>query len=81
LRLVSPAVNDVEKKVRLSQIFKWYRQDFGSFEAVLRSIISFLEEETRMKVTAFLDTQDFSFELEYEPYDWSLNGDAPCSDE
>jgi hypothetical protein len=71
-------VNDVEKKVRLSQIFKWYRQDFGSSkDAVLRSIIPFLEEETRMKVTAFLDTQDFSFELEYEPYDWSLNGHAP----
>lgn len=59
----------VHRKANISQIFEWYRADF---EANGRSLQSFLAPYLD-PATADLLRND-RFEIEYIPYDWSLNG-------
>jgi hypothetical protein len=55
----------------VSKIFDWYREDFvrksGSIEAFIRP---YLEKEA----AEFLDSQP---KIDFLPYDWSLNAQAP----
>lgn len=69
--LANAARNRVEpdgRKLQLSPIFKWYREDF---EVDGRSLESFLAPYLGVSVDA-LD----GFEVEFTEYDWSLNDQA-----
>ena len=61
------------KRLRLSRIMSWYKQDFvskyGSLEAFLDK---YLDEPTRSQAKADPVT------IEFMPYDWALN-DAPAA--
>jgi hypothetical protein len=54
-------------KVYLSQIFEWYRKDFGSSEAeVLAHVASYAEPGLKAQLRGVTRVADYS-------YDWSLN--------
>lgn len=48
-----------EKKVNLSSVFDWYREDFGN-------VISFLNQYAPIKIAS-------NAKISYKKYDWSLN--------
>jgi hypothetical protein len=59
-----PALNKIDpqaKRMRISEVFKWYAADFGG-EAALPAYVDRYHQA------------DLSgYAVEYEPYDWSLN--------
>jgi hypothetical protein len=62
---------DREKgQVRLSRIFKWYKDDFGGSEGVLAFVSRFcFDPDDR----AFLEKSGRDVQVAYNAYDWSLN--------
>ncbi len=59
-----PRLNPVDaqaKRIRLSEIFKWYADDFGGAEQVLAWVDRYHEADLS------------GYAVEYEPYDWTLN--------
>ena len=56
-------VNKAQQKVEISEIFKWYQQDFLDEE---KDIITYLNKFRSDKIP-------HSYELNYYSYDWSLN--------
>lgn len=60
---------DVGKSVAsLSQIFKWYRADFGGISGVLAFIARYLQAEEAQMVL-----RGSRSKIRYPPYDWTLN--------
>ena len=57
-------------QVRLSSIFKWYRQDFGGHSGVIAFLLDHLPGDQRR---SWLQQHAESIRLVYSPYDWSLN--------
>ncbi len=55
-------VNDDQKNVKVSEIFKWYNEDFGGSENVISYLNKFRSESI---------PEDYT--LDYYEYDWSLN--------
>lgn len=54
----------------LSQVFKWYRNDFGKNEReMIRFVMEFADSGSREYILANLG----SIKVEYLPYDWNLN--------
>jgi hypothetical protein len=73
--LRTPASNRVDvaaRKVHVSPIFDWYRQDFGGSDAAIGRFVA--------QYYAAGPERDLllggAFKLETTPYDWSLNGAA-----
>lgn len=64
-------VFDVERGMaRLSSIFKWFEEDFVAASGTLQAYLAvYVESE---KAASML--QRGEFEVDYLPYDWSLNG-------
>ncbi|MBM3760786.1 MAG: DUF547 domain-containing protein [Acidobacteria bacterium] len=58
-------VNAAEKTVTVSEIFKWFREDFGGSE---KAVLEFL---SRYKKTARLNEP--GWRVRYSSYDWSIN--------
>ena len=56
-------VNEKNKKVQLSQIFEWYKEDFVSKDS---QEIDFLNKYRINKI-------DDNFKISYYTYDWNLN--------
>ncbi|XP_069744841.1 uncharacterized protein [Narcine bancroftii] len=65
---------DVSKKeVRLSQIFKWYKIDFGGTdEKLLKWVLEHLQDSPKKKALKDLLGQG-NVKIAYLPYDWSTN--------
>ena len=60
-----------EGTVLLSQIFKWYRADFGeSRGAILDMLLNLLDEGEKKN---FLKENRNRIRIRYQPYDWNLN--------
>jgi hypothetical protein len=60
-----------EGTVLLSQIFKWYRADFGgSHGAIIDVLLNFLDEGEKKN---FLKENRDRIRIRYQPYDWNLN--------
>ena len=60
-----------EKTILISQIFKWYKADFGgSHEALINTLLNFLDEGE--KKTFIKENRD-RIRIKYQPYDWNLN--------
>lgn len=55
--------------LRVSQIFGWYRDDFGGPEGVVRFLGAHLPDDARRR---WLEAQS-ELDLELKPYDWRLN--------
>lgn len=72
--MCAPAVDEERQCIRLSQLLKWYRRDFGDGTegGMLRAILPFLPQEQAGRLQAWLDRGD-AVVVEYEPYDWTLN--------
>jgi hypothetical protein len=60
------SVSHEHKKIRVSQIFEWYAQDFGDVRAYVRKYAD-------APLAADLDRAD-GYAIEFVEYDWSLNG-------
>jgi len=59
-----------EGKLRLSRIFKWYKEDFGGTAGILGHLIRFrFDPDDR----AFLENSGHDVQIVYKTYDWSLN--------
>jgi hypothetical protein len=59
------------RRVRLSKVFKWYRDDFGKSQAErLRFVAPYLYDEESRR---FLEENAETVTVEYQPYDWRLN--------
>lgn len=56
-------IKEKGKKLVLSEIFKWYREDFGKTDA---EVISFINKHKKIAV-------DQGKKIEYYPYNWKLN--------
>jgi len=67
-------------KVHLSQIFKWYKDDFaprgpGQDEALLRFVASYVDGETKEQLESALAAG--TAKPHFDPYDWDLNRKKP----
>ncbi len=56
-------INDVDKKIELSEIFKWYASDFGSNTKAIAQYINGYRTEKLPN----------DYKIVYYPYDWALN--------
>jgi len=63
-------VDEESKKLRVSRIFKWYKDDFGGREGVLSLIIKYRYDP---KEKDFLKKAVSELRILYNDYDWSLN--------
>jgi len=59
-----------ENKVLLSEIFRWYQNDFGGKSGVVDFIFDYLADD---RARTFLQAQTTNFRFEYIYYDWNLN--------
>ncbi|KAL4635700.1 hypothetical protein GN956_G12993 [Arapaima gigas] len=66
-------VDTMKAEVKLSQIFKWYKVDFGNTDAKLLSwIVTHMSESPKKaSLQALLATG--KYKVSYLPYDWSTN--------
>jgi hypothetical protein len=63
-------------EVCLSQLFRWYRADFGGREGVHRFLIKYLNDSRRRELPS---TSRGAPRFRYRPYDWGLNALRPAS--
>ncbi|MES0349818.1 MAG: DUF547 domain-containing protein [Desulfobacteria bacterium] len=63
-------VEEENKRLRVSRIFKWYEDDFGGREGVLSLIIKYRYDP---KEKDFLKKAVSELRILYNDYDWSLN--------
>ncbi|NIV92242.1 DUF547 domain-containing protein [candidate division KSB1 bacterium] len=62
---------DVERKqLSLSAIFKWFKEDFGGPEGVLKFLVEHLPDGKRK---GWLLEHGDEVSFRYKPYDWGLN--------
>jgi hypothetical protein len=59
-----------ENKINISQIFKWYRTDFGNRDGILRFIEKFIVDDDKKQF--IIENRD-TLSIEYLYYDWNLN--------
>jgi len=59
-----------EKKVLLSEIFRWYERDFGGRIGVIDFVFDYLADKAYRR---FLRENHDSLQVEYIYYDWNLN--------
>ncbi len=59
-----------QKKVFLSQIFNWYKKDFGGKRKIFHFLLKYLNEEEK---SIFIRENMDSIAVEYLFYDWNLN--------
>ena len=57
-------------KIFLSQIFNWYRRDFGGKNKVFHFLLEYLEKDEK---TDFLKGNIDTVKVDYLFYDWNLN--------
>jgi hypothetical protein len=62
------AVDTGRNEVSLSQIFNWYKGDFGGYQGILDFLLRYLPDDERRQ---WLKQQP-SVNLAFRPYDWSL---------
>jgi len=61
------------KKIRLSKIFKWFKDDFSEKSGSVQQYIADLVQDPELADKLRND----SFKVKYLSYDWSLNGTPP----
>ncbi|CAD5123866.1 DgyrCDS12173 [Dimorphilus gyrociliatus] len=69
-------VKVIGKDLVLSQLFQWYRSDFGSTEVeAIRWILAYLSEESAspIKDLLFCLERIGGISIRYQPYNWNLN--------
>jgi hypothetical protein len=59
-----------EKRILISQIFKWYEIDFGGISGVLNFIERYILDDDKR---AFFDAHKNNIRTDYLYYDWNLN--------
>ena len=60
-----------ENLLRISQIFRWYRRDFGGSErAIIRFLLRYLDAGEEKD---FLGSLQEAVRIQYREYDWALN--------
>ncbi|MGD9033946.1 MAG: DUF547 domain-containing protein, partial [Desulfobacteraceae bacterium] len=59
-----------ENKILLSQIFKWYKRDFGGKKQMFEFVQRYLDQDEKSEF--FVNNKD-SLVVEYLFYDWNLN--------
>ncbi|XP_065062483.1 uncharacterized protein LOC135689250 isoform X2 [Rhopilema esculentum] len=66
-------VEMTKREVKLSQILKWYKEDFGKTKAnILQWVMENMGEcEKKKQLAELLESKNFK--LNYLPYDWGLN--------
>jgi hypothetical protein len=63
-------INPEGRTVRISQIFKWYRADFGTPGDLIRFFLRYLDDGEKKE---FLRKNSGRVRIRYNHYDWSLN--------
>ncbi len=59
-----------ENRILISQIFKWYRSDFGGLPGILNIIRKYILDDDKK---IFLDNIKDDLQIDYLYYDWNLN--------
>ena len=59
-----------ENKILLSQIFNWYKRDFGGKKEIFKFLLRYLDRDEK---SDFLERNKNSIAVEYLFYDWNLN--------
>jgi hypothetical protein len=59
-----------EKRILMSMIFKWYRNDFGGIPGVIEFVKKYIIDEDKKN---FLKTSQDNMKIDYLYYDWNLN--------
>jgi hypothetical protein len=59
-----------KNKIFLSQIFNWYRRDFGGREEIFKFVLAYRDRDEKY---AFLKQNAKTLKVEYLFYDWNLN--------
>lgn len=59
-----------ERKVFLSEIFRWHEEDFGKKNGILDFIFDYLTDD---EIRRFMQLNAPTLQIEYLHYDWNLN--------
>ena len=59
-----------ERRMLISQIFKWYEIDFGGISGVLNFVRKYILDDDKR---TFLESGDTDIRIDYLYYDWNLN--------
>ena len=59
-----------QNKIFLSQIFDWYKKDFGGRDNIFGYLLKYLNED---KESEYLSQNIDRIKIEYLFYDWNLN--------
>ena len=65
-------VDLINKRVRLSKIFKWYAMDFGTTADLLSWTMKYLPHSKQTQLKELLRCP-MDIQLSYRPYDWDMN--------
>jgi hypothetical protein len=63
-------IDRVRKQLRVSRIFKWYKEDFGGTQGLLTFFVRYRFDSDDK---AFLEESANELQIVYNNYDWSLN--------
>jgi hypothetical protein len=59
-----------ENRLLVSQIFRWYKSDFGGRSGIIRLIQKYILDDDKKE---FLEKQGSNIRIGYLYYDWNLN--------
>jgi len=59
-----------KEKIVISEIFRWYEEDFGGKAGVIRFLADYLQDD---KARTFLEEKGTNTAIDYLHYDWALN--------
>jgi hypothetical protein len=63
-------INDDQKTITISSIFRWYRDDFGGDKGIVDFLLNHIVDP---KNQHWLENNRDTVRIKYHPYDWGLN--------
>lgn len=67
-------VDEADRSLQLSKLFKWYGMDFGSKAQLVTWLLDYLPEKEKAALQRLQDQHGVdSIKLIYKDYDWGLN--------
>lgn len=63
-------VDQDQKLISISSIFRWYQKDFGGENGIISTLVKFINDQ---ESSQWLSKNQPAIKIQYHPYDWGLN--------
>jgi len=63
-------INDDQKTITISSIFRWYKDDFGGDKGIVNFLLNHIVDPQNQR---WLENNRGTVRIKYHPYDWGLN--------